>query len=118
LSYVWKKPVITFFKERLDKPETEPFAVVKAKSLTLRHGIGGGGFEGEINSSFTLMGDVDTITAPTRYVLCWMDDREDDFKKAWRRLSGVTFPKEVSFKTEDNKRTYEATFRADYAKLK
>ena len=44
----WKKPTITFYHERLDKPETDAFAVVKAKSIARETGQDGG-FKGEID---------------------------------------------------------------------
>ncbi|WP_309492736.1 hypothetical protein [Candidatus Hecatella orcuttiae] len=118
MEAVWEKPVIVFFREKLSKPETEPFAVVKARRLTVNRSDKTGAYKGKITDFFTYMGDVDVISpAKSPYVLCWMDDREDDFGKAWRRLTGVTFPRGLSFKVKAGKRTYQAAFEAKHAKL-
>ena len=77
----WKKPTVTFYHERLDKPETEPFAVIKARKIVVESEDDG--FKGNIVDFFALMGDVDQISSFSakgqRYVLCWFDDAEDDF---------------------------------------
>lgn len=115
----WKKPTVTFYREKIDKPETEPFAVIKAKKITAQ--AEDSGFKGEIADFFTLMGDVDHMSSPDakgqRYILCWFDDSEDDFRKSSRKLSGVTFPSGLSFTTSDEKRTYNASFQARHGKL-
>ncbi len=79
-------------------------------------------FKGNIEDFFPFMGDIDYISSAEgisdRYVLCWLDDREDDFSKAWRRLTGVTFPDGIAFVTnEKGKRTYNATFEAERGEL-
>ncbi len=75
----------------------------------------------KIDDFFTLMGDVDYVSSPEgkseKYVLCWFDDSEDDFKKSSRKLTGVTFPSGLSFTTSEEKRTYNAPFQARYGKL-
>jgi hypothetical protein len=115
----WKNPTVTFYRERLDKPETEPFAVIKARKIVVE--AEDDGFRGNIVDFFALMGDVDHISSSSvkgqRYVLCWFDDAEDDFGRSFRKLSGVTFPSGLSFTTSDEKRTYNASFQAKYGKL-
>lgn len=71
---------------------------------------------------FPLMGDIDSISnkegKADRYVLCWFDDRDDDFGKAFRRLTGVTFPEGATFVTDEKgKRSYDAKFEAKHGKL-
>lgn len=68
------------------------------------------------------MGNIDYVSSAEgmsdKYVMCWMEDKEDDFKKAWRRLSGVAFPLGISFTTDEKgKRTYTADFKAEHGKL-
>jgi hypothetical protein len=68
------------------------------------------------------MGDFDNISSKIgiadRYVLCWFDDEEDDFNKAWRLLTGVTFPAGINFVTDKKgKKTYNAAFKAEHGKL-
>jgi hypothetical protein len=118
---VWKKPVICIFKER-DKPEIDPFVVVKAKEVTISKSeddkITGG-----IRDFFTLMGDADYLSSPKgmvdHYVMCWFDDTEPDMRKDLRRLRGVTFTSKVAYVlNESGKRTYNATFKAEHVKLK
>jgi hypothetical protein len=116
----WDKPVIVFYKERRER-ERKAFAVVKARRLTVRKDEKSE-LKGTIQDFFPYMGDIDYISSPTgtsdHYIICWMDDREDDFIKAWRRLNGVTFPKGVVFITADkDKRTYNADFEAKHGKL-
>lgn len=119
---VWKKAVVTLYRERYPKMETEPFAVIKTKAVTINvdeneH------VSGNLEDFFALMGDVDYISSlqgsTDKYVLCWFDDAEEDTAKDLRRLTGVTFPKKVSYTlTESGKRTYNANFKATRAKLK
>jgi len=123
LELVWEKPVIVFYKERLEKPERKAFAVVKARRLVISKDEGGSKFRGDIQDFFPFMGDIDYISSKEgvsdRYVLCWLDDKEDDFSKAWRRLTGVTFPAGITFITDEGgKRTYNANFIAEHGKLK
>lgn len=122
LDFIWEKPVLVFYRERRDKPERKAFAVVKARKLMVSRGEGEPAFRGGITEFFRLMGDIDYISteegASDRYILCWFEDEEDDFNKAWRRLTGVTFPNGIAFVTdEEGKRTYNATFRATKGKL-
>ena len=119
---VWKKPVITIYRERYPKTETEPFAVLKAKQITLIQ-TDDAELMGSIKDFFALMGDIDYVTTKEgsvdKYILCWFDDTEEDTTKDLRRLSGVTFSQKVSYTlNEAGKRTYNATFKAKHGKLK
>ncbi|MFH1327678.1 MAG: hypothetical protein ABIH76_02320 [Candidatus Bathyarchaeota archaeon] len=118
MKTIFEKPVIVFFKEKIGEKETEPFAVVKALRLEVNQDKTNKTYRGNITDFFTYMGNVDVISSKKGpYILCWMDDMEDDFKKAWRRMTGVIFPKGTSFKKSANKRTYQASFEAKHAKL-
>lgn len=121
MDFVWEKPVIMFFKDRSDKPEKEPFVVVKTRRLEISK-VDKKELEGSIHDFFPLMGNVSFISSnrgfSDRYILCWLDDAEDDFKKGWRRLSGVIFTEEfTSLSDENGKKTYNAHFRAEHGKL-
>jgi len=118
----WKKPVICIFKERDDNPEIDPFVVVKARKIAVSK-MDSGGVEGNLQDFFTLMGDADYLStaegAADHYVMCWFDDTEPDMTRDLRRLRGVTFKGKVTFVlTESGKRTYNAFFKAEHAKLK
>ena len=68
------------------------------------------------------MGDIDYLLSQEgtvdKYVLCWFDDNEDDFLKAFRRLSGVTFPAGINVTTDGkNKKTCNAMFKAKHGRL-
>ncbi len=119
-SLAWGKPTVIFYRERVKRAETEPLAVVKARRISLE-AVKDGGFKGALTDFFTLMGDVDYISTAKgkkdRYVLCWFDDREDDFSRAFRKLNGVTFPGGASYTTSEGKRTYNASFHAQAGKL-
>jgi hypothetical protein len=121
-EFVWKKPVLCIFKERDVNPEIDPFVVVKAKKLTItknadsKYSVG-------IVDFFTLMGDADYLTtkegASDHYVMCWFDDTEPDTTKDLRRLRGVNLKSKVTCAlNEAGKRTYNAAFQAEHAKLK
>ncbi len=122
-QFVYNKPVLCIFKERDVTPEIDPFVVVKAKKLILTCDSGGSGCSGNIEDFFTLMGDADYLSTPEgvsdHYVMCWFDDTEPDMTKDLRRLRGVTFTGKVTFFINDgHKRTYNAVFKAEHAKLK
>jgi hypothetical protein len=122
MELVWDRPVIVFYKERLGKPFRKAFAVVKTKKFVISKKEEKPEFDGFIKDFFPLMGDIDSISSKEgtsdRYVLCWFDNKEDDFNKSWRRLTGVTFPKGVSFiEGEKGKRTYNTKFSAIKGKL-
>ena len=119
-EFVWKKPVICIFKER-DKPEIDPFVVVRAKEVSILKS-GDGKLTGSIRDFFTLMGDADYMASPKgivdHYVLCWFDD-DADMRNDLRRLHGVTFTSKVTYVlNEAGKRTYNAAFKAEHGKLK
>lgn len=99
MELVWEKPVIVFYKERLEKTQRKAFLVVKARRLEISRVEEGAKFKGSVNDFFPFMGDIDYISSKDgisdRYILCWLDDKKDDFSKAWRRLTGVTFPVEL-----------------------
>ena len=118
---VWNKPVLTFYRDRRPQPEREPFAVVQTKRLAVTTSEKKT-LEGNLDDFFALMGNLDYITFKggeiDRYVVCWFDDKEDDFIQAARRLEGVTFPPGMPFKVDESgKKTYNTSFKAEYGKL-
>ena len=122
VNFVWEKPVIIFYKERIKERERKAFAVIKAKKLEIKADEDAE-LEGSIQGFFPLMGNVDYISSKEgmtdRYILCWFEDKENDFSKAWRRLIGVTFPEAPSLVTDKRgKRSYGAVFKAKHGKLK
>ena len=122
MESVWEKPVITLYRERFGKPEREAFAVVKARRLVISRKERSAKFSCIIEDFFPLMGEIDYISTKEgkadRYVLCWFDDSEDDFSRAFRRLTGATFPEAIRFVTDEKgKRTYNASFEAEHGKL-
>jgi hypothetical protein len=123
-EFVWKKPVICIFKERVAGDwQSDPFVVIRATQVTVTQGENPK-FSGKIQDFFTLMGDVDYISSPEgkadQYVLCWFDDAEPDMTKDLRRLRSVHFNGEVTHTEapKTHKRTYNASFTAEQAKLK
>ena len=117
----WKRPTISIFRERFDKPEKEPFAVIKAQKLSIEE-VEGVGFKCELADFFSLMGDVDYISSDDgrkdNYVLCWFDDAIEDFNESFRRLTGVTFPTAPSYTVSTGKRTYKASFQSKQGKIR
>ncbi len=123
MDLVWEKPVVVFYKERFDEPERKAFLVAKAWKLVISRAKEHDRLIGSIKDFFPLMGDIDYISSEEgisdHYVLCWFDDEEDDLSRAWRRLTGVTFPEGVSLRvTEKKKKTYNTDFEAKGGKLK
>jgi hypothetical protein len=122
-EFIWNKPVLCIFKERIVNPEIDPFVVLKAKKLTLTK-VAESKYVGSIVDSFTLMGDADYLNtkegAEDHYVMCWFDDTEPDMTKDLRRLRGVTLSGKVvcTENEKTRKRTYNAAFTAEHAKLK
>ncbi len=121
-EFVWNKPVVCIFKERDVNPEIDPFVVVKAKKITLSS-AGNSKVVGNLVDFFTLMGDADYLLSPEgvvdHYVMCWFDDTEPDMTKDLRRLRGVTLKGKVTCALNAaGKRTYNAAFQAEHAKLK
>lgn len=123
LSYIWEKPVIIFYKERMKEPEVKAFAVIKAKKLTVtKNEEKENKYTGTIKDFFPIMGDIDYITTnegkKDNYVLCWFEDKEEDLTKFWRQLNGATFPNGINFTTDNRgKRTYNTECKAKRAKL-
>jgi hypothetical protein len=122
LESVWDKPVITFYRERFGKPEREAFLVVKARRLSVSRNEGSNKLRCTLEDFFPLMGDSDYIFSEEgkadRYVLCWFDDRYDDFGKAFRRLTAVTFPEGIKCVTDEKgKMSCNADFEAKHGKL-
>ena len=121
-EFAWNKPVVCIFKERDVNPEIDPFVVVKAKKIMISRSEDSK-VTGSLVDFFTLMGDADylmsTEGAADRYVMCWFDDTEPDMTKDLRRLRGVTLKGKVTCALNAaGKRTYNATFKAEHAKLK
>lgn len=121
MQFVWNKPVITIYKERFGKQEKEPFVAVKARKLVVSEHEGNG-FSCNLNEFFPIMGNIDYVSTKEgkadTYVLCWFDDKEDDFTKAFRRLTGVTFKEGIKCETDKGKITCNANFEAKHGKLK
>lgn len=115
--------MLTCYKERNKQPERKAFAVIKTRELSVSKTEGRDAeIDGSIKDFFPLMGDIDYLFSKEgtadKYVLCWFDDEEDDFIKAFRRLSGVTFPTGIKVVTDKNgKKTYNTTFKAKHGKL-
>ena len=118
---VWNKPVLTLYRDRRPQPERTPLAVVQAKKLSIitseKKTV-----EGNVEDFFALMGNLDYISFKggeiDRYIMCWFDDKEDDFNQAARRLGGVTFPPGMPFQVDERgKKTYKTNFKAEYGKL-
>jgi hypothetical protein len=69
----WKKPTISVFKEKSDKQEHKPFAVIKAQKISLKK-TEKRSHNGEIIDFFVFMGDIDCINSDEgirdNYVLC------------------------------------------------
>jgi len=119
----WRKPVVTLYRERFEKPEREAFAVVQAQKLIVGKKAQSSKFDCNLKDFFPLMGNIDFLSTDegkaNSYILCWFDDGIEDFANAFRRLSGVVFPEGVSFETDEKgKKTYNAFFVAEHAKLK
>lgn len=122
MDFVWEKPVITFYKERLGKPERKAFAVVKARRLVVSRKEKDAKLSGSLEDFFPLMGEIDCISTKEgkadRYVLCWFDDSENDFGRAFRRLTGATFPEGIKHVTDEKgKRRYNTSIKAENGKL-
>ncbi|MCW4016988.1 MAG: hypothetical protein NWF06_11515 [Candidatus Bathyarchaeota archaeon] len=121
MQFVWEKPVITFYKERFGEPVREPFVAVKARRLVVAKEENVK-LSCDLEDFFPIMGDIDVLITKEgksdSYVLCWFDDKEDDFGKAFRRLVGVTFSEGVKCVTnEKGKITCNSKFEAKNGKL-
>ena len=121
MDFVWNRPVLTFYKERIPS-EKEPFAVVKAIKLEISKPEKEGAIKGRIHDFFPLMGNLDCISSEEgkndSYIICWFDDNEEDFNRAFIRLTGLTFPSGLQYVVDPKgKRTYNTTFNAKYGKI-
>ncbi len=121
MNYIWKKPVLTIYREKYP-PEKEPFAVTKSAKLEILK-TQENKFKGIIEDFFPLMGNLDCLSSveglTEKYVLCWFDDTVDDINLAFRRVTSVTFSSKVSYIIDEKgKKTYSATFEALAGKLK
>lgn len=119
---VWNKPVVCIFKEREPNPEKDPFVVIKAKKVSISP-KSDGHVTGSLQDFFTLMGDADYLSSTAgeadHYVMCWFDDSDPEMTRDLRRLRGVTLTGKVNFNlNQSGKRTYNAQFKAEHAKLK
>jgi hypothetical protein len=120
MSFVWFKPVISFYRERMPR-EKEPFAVAKALKLEVTKSEEG--IYGRIYSFFPLMGNLDYISSgeskQDKYVICWFDDTIEDLAESFMRLTGVTFSSNISYViNKRGKKTYQAKFKTLHGKLK
>ena len=122
MQFVWDKPVLTFYRERFGKPEREAFVAVKARKLVVSKQEQDAKFNCALQDFFPIMGELEQISTKEgkadSYVLCWFDDTEDDFGKAFRRLTGVTFPEGIKCVTDEKgKISCNADFEAKHGKL-
>lgn len=122
MQFVWEKPVLTFYRERFGKPEREAFVAVKSRKLVVSGTEEDTKFNCGFQDFFPIMGELDYVSSKEgkadRYVLCWFDDTVDDFGKAFRRLTGVTFPQGIKCVTnEKGKISCNADFEAKHGKL-
>ena len=120
MDFVWCKPVLSFYRERIPQ-EKEPFAVAKALKLEVTKSEKEG-ICGRIRSFFPLMGNLDYITSSEgkqdHHVICWFDDTIENLNESFRRLTGVTFSSEINYVVDKRgKKTYEAKFKALQGKL-
>ena len=122
MQFVWIKPVITFYKERFGKQEKEPFVAIKARKLSVLKRENCNQLGCILNDFFPIMGNIDYLSTKEGkedcYVLCWFDDNENDFGKAFRRLNGVKFQEAINCETDKKgKITCNAIFEAKYGKI-
>ena len=122
MQFVWIKPVITFYKERFGKQEKEPFVAIKARKLSVLKRKNCNQLGCILNDFFPIMGNIDYLSTKEGkedcYVLCWFDDNENDFAKAFRRLNGVKFQEDINCETDKKgKITCNAIFEAKYGKI-
>ena len=121
LESIWEKPVITFYQERFGKIEKEAFVAIKARKLIVARNENNN-FNCRLEEFFPIIGSIDCISTREgmidSYVLCWFDDKEDDFSKAFRRLTGVTFSEGIKCVIDERgKRTCISNFEARGGKL-
>lgn len=114
--------MLTFYRERFGKPEREAFVAAKARKLVVSGTEKDAKFKCALQDFFPIMGKLDYVSSKEgkadRYVLCWFDDTIDDFGKAFRRLTGVTFPEGIKCVTDEKgKISCNADFEAKHGKL-
>ena len=115
MNYIWKKAVLTFYREKYPR-ENEPFAVVKSAKLTIQQSSKNK-LVGTIEDFFPLMGNLDCLSSKDgiaeKYVLCWFDDSIENIKLSFRRITGVTFIAPLSFILDKKgKKSFSAKFKA------
>lgn len=123
MSFIYEKPVLTFYKERFGKPETEPFVAIKARKIVINKNEADNDFTCVLEDFFPIMGSIDYVGSGERkndtFVLCWFDDSVDNFSSAFRRLTGVTFNEGIKCTiNEKGKITCNCKFKAKHGKLK
>jgi hypothetical protein len=119
LRLFWDRPVVVFYKEKLEEPERSAFMVVKARTLVILNSR----LDGKIVDFFPLIGNIDYISTDegisNRYILCWFDDNDDNYDMSWRRLTGVSFHTGIiSKKDTKGKKTYNINFTARSGKIR
>jgi len=122
LKQSWKKPVIVFYKEREKPREKKALVAIKARKIVVSKKTDETKIKGAIEDFFPLIGDFEYLFTPEgktdNYVMCWFDDTEDDFSTAFRRLTGVTFPKGIRCEiNEKDKKVCNTSFSAKQGKL-
>ena len=120
MEFNWDKPVLTLYREVIPKGEGKPFAVVQATKLKLKKEDEG--LSGIVKDFYVLMGEVDHISTDEgrsqRYIICWQDYNAEDFKKGFRKLSGVAFADGLVLNVDmKGKETYMCKFTAKGGKL-
>lgn len=110
------------YKERFGKPEREAFVAVKARKLVVSKQDEDSKFSCVLEDFFPIMGKIGYVSTEEgkadKYVLCWFDDGVDDFSKAFRRLTGVTFLEGINCVAgEQDKTTCNARFDAKHGKI-
>lgn len=120
MNYIWKKAVLTLYREKFPR-ENEPFAVVKSAKLSI-HTSSENKLVGKIKDFFPLMGSLDYLTSmdgiAKKYVLCWFDDSIEDMNLSFRRLTGVAFIDPLSYVLDgQGKKSFSAKFVAISGKL-
>jgi hypothetical protein len=120
MNYIWNKAVLTFYRQKIPH-ESEPFAVVKSKKLTIQKSSEKK-IVGEIENFFPLMGNLANLTSmdgiAEKYVICWFDDSIEDITLSFRRIAGVSFIAPLSFVIDKNgKKSFSVKFEAISGKL-
>jgi len=122
MSLIWKKPVIVFYKEREKPRQKRALVAVKARKIVVYKETDKTELKGSIEDFFPLIGNFEYLFSAEgktdNYVLCWFDDKENDFSTAFRRLTGVTFPQGIQCEiNEKGKKACNTKFFAKQGKL-